>query len=383
MTDERVVAELHRAVDAQRLEPVDARPAIRLGRQLRRRRAARTALVGLSTVGVVGVVGVAQLTGGQGAEPSPAFGDPGSRLTLAAAGGAEDGYPDLVVRSIGGEWVTITGFGWPIEGMDPVSDRDGNVAFPEISKLDAESMCLPMLIQAAPEVPNSAWQHSEGWIDGFPSRAGLITSFEAEHEGRTYAAACTLPGDFSPAVRPDLAVVPAADDSEEILRQCGYQGHVDFRGWEVGAVDAAARTLSAALVSPGGHVARCALSESARERLVQLSSATVGSTEVDSPVLYGGEGTRTLTLAGSVADDVVTVELVAAGERHVLAVRDGVYAAAVQLSQRVLPDDTTVRLLGADGQELHVVRAVADDPPEGLLLPSECFTAVETGSDGC
>ncbi len=383
MTKE-IADELDRAVQRLGFGAVDAAGAVRAGRQLRRRRTARRVLGGAATLAVVGVVGLAgtRLTG-DGAEPSPAFGDPGSRLVLAADGGAEDGYPDLVVSARGDTWVTITGFGWPIEGMAEVSDRDGAVSLPEISKLDAESMCLPMLIQAAPEVPNSSWRHSEGWIDDFPTRAGLVTSFEAEHDGRTYSAACTLPGDFAPVTRPDLDDVPVETDSAAILRQCSYQGHVDFRGWEVGAADAASHTLSAALVSPDGHVARCVLSTAARERVTQLSSTTVAGTEVDSPVLYGGDRTRTLTLAGAVAPEVAAVEVVAAGERRVLQVEGGVFAAAVDLDAKVLPDDAVVRTFDADGDELHVVRAFSEAPPEGMLLPALCFTAVETGSDGC
>jgi hypothetical protein len=381
MTDHRIVDELNRVANRQSFDPVDAAEAVRRGGRARsRRRGRQLAVSAVGGVTVAGVVLATQLGPGSSRSPSAAFEDPGGRVSLVAAGGPRDGYPDLVVSSRGG---TVIGFGWPIEGMAPVSDRDGTVTFPEISKVDAETMCLPMLNQGAPAVPDAAWRHSGSWIDDFPSRAGLVATYEAEHGGRSYYASCTLPGDYSPARRPDLAAVPFVSADDEVLRQCSYQGHVDFRSWQVGAADRAGDTLSAALVSPEGYVARCVLSSDERQRVTQLSAVRLDEAPSDAPFLYGGDGTRTLTVAGVVGDEVETVEVATEGRTREVAVRGGVFAVVVPVDGRVPADDTVVRGLDAEGAEVAVGRVIADNPPDDMLVPAVCFTSVETGDDGC
>jgi hypothetical protein len=168
-----------------------------------------------------------------------------------------------------------------------------------------------------------------------------------------------------------------------VLRQCSYQGHVDFRSWQVGAADRAGDTLSAALVSPEGYVARCVLSSDERQRVTQLSAVRLDETPADVPFLYGGDGTRTLTVAGAVGDEVQTVEVATEGRTREVPVREGVFAVVVPVDGRVPADDTVVRGLDAEGAEVAVARVVADNPPEDMLLPVVCFTSVETGDDGC
>jgi hypothetical protein len=240
-----------------------------------------------------------------------------------------------------------------------------------------------MLNQGAAAVPDSAWRHSGSWIDDFPSRAGLVASYEAEHGGRQHYASCTLPGDYSPARRPDLSRVPAASAEDEVLRQCAYQGHVDFRAWQVGAADRTGQTLSAALVSPEGYVARCVLSSDEKQRVTQLSEVTLEEAAADGPFLYGGEGSRVLTVAGAVGGDVQSVEVTTEGVTHQVPVRDGSFAAAIPVEHRVPADDTVLRALDATGAEVGVARVWADKPPQDMLLPVVCFTSVETGNDGC
>ncbi|QNN54085.1 hypothetical protein [Nocardioides mesophilus] len=383
MSDRAILDELDRVLESRPLAPTDPALVIRLGARARRRRRAGAVAGVASLLAVGGVLSATQLVGRSADEPSPAFGDPGGRVSLVASGGPRDGYPDLVVSSQGRQWVTITGFGWPIAGMAPVSGADGTVSFPEISKVDAETMCLPMLRQAAPLVPDSAWQHSEGWIDDFPSRAGLVASYEAEHHGRTYSAACTLPGDFSPRHRPDLSQVPSSDDDHQVLRQCSYQGHVDFRAWRVGAADRVGRTLSAALVSPDGFVARCALSSDPAQRLTQVSATPTDAASAAGPYLYGGQGSDLLTLAGSAGADVTSLEVSVGGATRVVPVFDGVFAAVVPVPGGAPGADTVLRALDADGHESGVARTSSDNPPADMLVPVECFTSVETGDDGC
>lgn len=383
MTEHRISSELDRVLDAQPFGEIDPAHVLRNGRRARRRRNARMSLAASGVAVIVAVVVTTQLTGSSPTGPSAAFEDPGSRVALVAAGGPRDGYPDLVVDRGGGAWVTITGFGWPLQGMDTVSDGEGRVSFPEISKADAETMCLPMLNQAAPEVPDASWRHSEGWIDDFPSRAGLAATYEADFSGTHYYATCTLPGDFSPPQRPDLSRVPASDADGMILRQCGYQGHIDFSGWNVGAADRAEDTVSAALVSPEGFVTRCVLSSAEGQRVTQLSSTPMSEASIDTPIFFGGEGSSTLTLAGVAPPGTTELEITTEGAVRRVPVRHGVYAAVVPVSGRVPADDTVVRALDDDGAEQTIARAVADEPPHEMLLPVTCFTTTETGQDGC
>lgn len=382
MNDRSIIDELTRAAHAQDFSAADPQLAIRAGRSARHRRTVRSALAATTVLSVAGALAAIQVTGPSDT-PSPAFGDPGNRVLLVAAGGPADGYPDLVVRASGGAYVTIEGFGWPLDGMAPVSDSEGQVSFPEISKIDAETMCLPMLNQAAPDVPDSSWQHSGAWIDGFPSRSGLVASYEAERDGRTFAAECTLPGDHSPEQRPDLAKVPTASATARVLRHCSYQGHIDFGAWQVGAVDRAADTLSAALVSPEGYVARCVLSVDEQQRVTQLLATTVAQSATSGPMLYGGDRTDTLTLAGATGPEVDRLEVFSAGATRSVDVQDGVYALVLSVSGRVPAEDTVVAALDAQGSELATYRVVSDDPGQLGLLPVLCFTSVETGNDGC
>lgn len=343
--------------------PSDPAAAIAAGTRIRRR---RTAVAGIGTAAVLAVAAGtgAALLRGPVEEPSPEFGDTGDRAPVVAPGGPRDGYPDLVVSAQGRRSVFITGFGWPIAGQQPVSTPDGEVAFPPIGRLDAESMCLPMLRQAAPSVPGGAWHHSGAWIDDFPSRAGLVSTFGAEHGGRSYQASCTLPGDFTPDVRPDLDEVPAPGDSAAILDQCGYLGHVDVGAWQVAATSAADGTLAAALVAPDGTFARCVLSEAEGQRLVQVSAL-----DTDGAYFYRASG-GTLTLVGRAEPDVARLTVEAGGARHDVAVEDGYYAA-------VIPGAGEPGALTAYDDE------GSDITSDAMVLPALCFTTIETGDDGC
>ncbi|CAN5500792.1 hypothetical protein BH09ACT12_BH09ACT12_34080 [soil metagenome] len=375
MNDRSIFDELTRAADAQSFSPADPQLAIRSGGRARRRRTLRSVLAVTAVVTVKAALVATRVAGGS-TNPSTAFGDPGDRVLLVAAGGPADGYPDMVVRASGGSSVTIEGFGWPLDDMAAVSDSTGQVSFPEISKVDAETMCLPMLNQAAPQVPDTSWEHAGYWIDGFPSRAGLVASYQAEQDGRIFYAHCTLTGCYNPDNRPDLPRVPAASATADVLRQCSYQGHIDFGAWQVGAVDRAADTLAAVLVSPGGYVARCVLSSDEEQRVTQLSGTTVEQTSASDPMFYGGDDTATLTLAGVVGPDVDRVEVSSAGSTRSVAVTAGTYAAVVPVPGRVPAGHTVVTTLDAQGV------AVATYRGDGLL-PILCFTSVETDNDGC
>ncbi|QWZ09699.1 hypothetical protein KRR39_08145 [Nocardioides panacis] len=373
MSDRGILDELDRVLDAHLFAPADPAAAIRLGIRARRRRTTRVAVGAASVLAVAGVLTATRLSTPSPGQPTATFGNPGGRVSLVAGGGPRDGYPDLVVSREGKQWVRVTGFGWPMKGMAPVSSADGSVTFPKVSKVDAETMCLPMLNQGAPGVPDSAWRHSHGWVDEFPSRVGLVATYEASYDGHVYNAACTLPGDFSPGRRPNLAHVPAAGDRRAVLEQCSYQGHVNFGAWRVGAADRAGATLSAALVSPDGHVARCALSSDPRQRVTQISATPVAAAEPSGPYLYGGQGTDHLTLAGAAGAGVDFVAVTVAGATRTVPVTGGVFAAVVHVPGGAPGEDTDVRALGADGRELGVVRAQADNPPNDMLIPVECL----------
>jgi len=378
MTDQQIIDELDHACRAPEFGPVDPAAAIGTGTRLRRRRSLRRALSGL-TLAAVAAVGVSVWLDTGSTTPSPVFSDPNGRVSTVGAGEPADGYPDLVTSRDG---TSVTGFGWPIVGMGAVSDPAGEVAFPKISKADAESICLPLFNQAYPGVPNAAWVHSQGWIDDFPTRAGLTTSYNAEDDGKTFYASCVLPGDYTPDLRPDLTRVPRADQDTAIRDQCGYLAHVDFSGWGVGAADTASDALAAALVSPDGHVARCVLSIQPAKRVVQVSATTLPQRGDDGPVLYSGEATTTLSLVGATGPDVATLEVTTDGVTEQVPVLGQVYATAIDLGEPVLPEDTTVRFLDASGDEVHVARALWENTDQ-MLVQDLCFTSVETGNNGC
>lgn len=351
---------LDRIADAPGFTATDPTDAIVAGRRVRRRRTFTASLTAASVLAVLGLGTAAIVTSSNGA-PSLDFSDPGSRVGAVGAGGPEDGYPDLVVgvdRAVEGE-VFIDGFGWPLEGQPVVSTPDGQVSFPEIGKVDAESMCLPMLNQAAPGVPDAAWYHSPSWIDGFPTRAGLITTFEADFDGTSYLASCTLPGDHAPVRRPDLDRLPTAPAG--VLRQCGYLAHVDLRAWRVVASQHRSGTLASALVAPDGTFGRCILSTDRRQRLVQLSKRT------DDVLLYT-ESDSALTLVGRTDPSVVRLELATETGDAEVPVSDGTFAAV--LPPAVLVSATAYDADGT-GRDIEMV------------VPSVCFTSIETENDGC
>lgn len=352
---------LDRIADAPGFAPADPVTAIAAGARVRRRHTFTASLTATSVLAVLGLGTAAIVTSSNGS-PSLDFSDPGDRVGAVGAGGPEDGYPDLVVSvdgSVGEGSVTIDGFGWPLAGQPVVSTPGGQVAFPDIGKVDAEAMCLPMLNQAAPEVANAAWHHSGAWIDGFPTRAGLITVFEADVGDTSYSASCTLPGDATPARRPRLDRVPTS--SAAVVAQCGYLAHVDLRAWQVVTSQTRGGTLAAALVAPDGTFGRCVLSTDRRQRLVQLSKRT------DDVVLYTATDSA-LTLVGRTDPSVVRLDVATPNGDHDVPVADGTFAA-------VLPagEPETVTAYDADGTARDV----------GLVVPTLCFTSIETGNDGC
>lgn len=350
---------LDRIADAAGFTPADPTAAIVTGRRVRRRRTFTASLTAASVLAVLGLGTAAIVTSSNGA-PSLDFSDPGSRVGAVGAGGPEDGYPDLVVGvDRGSGEVFIDGFGWPLEGQPVVSTPDGRVSFPAISKVDAESMCLPMLNQAAPGVPDAAWHHSPTWIDGFPTRAGLITTFEADLDGTRYLASCTLPGDHAPVRRPDLDRLPTTPAG--VLRQCGYLAHVDLGGWRVVASETRGGTLAAALVAPDGTFGRCVLSTDRRQRLVQLTKRT------DDVLLYT-DADSALALVGRTDPSVVRLQVsTETGDREV-SVTDGTFATVLPAG---LPLSATA--YDADGTASDIE----------MIVPTVCFTSIETENDGC
>lgn len=368
---------LDRLVDDESFAPLDTDRALADGRRVVRRRRAVALAGGLAAV-VVAAVGLGPVM--QWAdEAALEFGDPGDRQPAAGPVPAEVAHADLVISRSGRDWVTITGLGWPLADMEPVSTPDGRVSFPEIDRLDAESMCLPMLTQAAPEVPADAWHHSQSWVDTFPTRATLPTTAEATHEGRFYQATCTLPGDHVPGSRPDLEQVPAPTDTAAVLEQCSYVGHIDFSGWSVAAADAAAGRLVAALASADGHVATCALDAEPRGRLVQLSARTAAPTVDDSLLQDATRGA--LVTAGRAPARAATVELRVGAAAPVTApVVDGLYALAAP-SRSPSP---VARLTAYDAEGVEVASYSTENPASGGgMLPADCFYPLETGGDGC
>lgn len=364
MTNETELrSRLDQAASRLDLQPLDPAPLVQSGARARRRRSFRRTLTAVGGVTVAAVV-LGSLVLGPGSGASPYFGDPGDRYAAVASGGAQDGYPDLVVSRVGSKHVSIDGFGWPIEGQAVVSDPNGDVSFPDIDQLDAETMCLPMLEQAAPRVPASRWRHSEGWIDGFPTRAGLVTTFEADYQGRTFYASCTLPGDYTPARRPNLAHVPSPSDAQRLLADCSYLGHVDLNAWRVATTSSLDGAIAAAVVAPDGTLARCVLSPDIAQRQVQLSSLGASS-----PLIYD-QVDGVVSMIGrtdpSVARLVVRSEN---GAEHTVKVVDGWYADLYRAGE-----PTQVTAYDASGEPVEI------DPSP---LPSVCFTSVETNNDGC
>lgn len=352
---------LDRIADAPGFAPTDPAAAIAAGSRIRRRRTFTASLTAASVLAVLGLGTAAIVTSSNGS-PSLDFSDPGNRAGAVGAGGPADGYPDLVVTVDGTPAdgsVTIDGFGWPLAGQPEVSTPDGQVSFPDISKVDAESMCLPMLNQAAPGVPDAAWHHSAAWIDGFPTRAGLITTFEAELDDTSYSASCTLPGDDVPARRPRLDRLPTTPAA--VLAQCGYLAHVDLRAWQVSASDARGGTLAVALVAPDGTFGRCVLSTDRRQRLVQLSKRT------DDVVLYTAS-TGALTLVGRTDPSVARLRVATASADLDVPVVDGTFASVLPAGE---PESVTA--YDADGSAREV----------GMVVPTICFTSIETDDDGC
>lgn len=352
---------LDRIAGAADFAPTDPAAAIAAGSRVRRRRTFTASLTAVSVLTVLGLGTAAIVTSSNGA-PSLDFSDPGNRAGAVGAGGPEDGYPDLVVSVDGTPAdgsVTIDGFGWPLADQSVVSTPGGQVSFPEISKVDAESMCLPMLNQAAPGVPDAAWHHSAAWIDGFPTRAGLITSFEADFDGASFWASCTLPGDAVPARRPRLDRLPTAPAA--VLAQCGYLAHVDLRSWQVAASETRGGTLAAALRAPDGTFGRCVLSTDRRQRLVQLSKRT------DDVVLYTATDSA-LTLVGRTDPSVVRLRVSTATADLDVPVVDGTFAS-------VLPAGEPASVTAYDA---------AGNPTEvDMVVPTVCFTSIETENDGC
>lgn len=349
------------AANAAGFTASDPAAAIAAGTRIRRRQRFTAALTATGVL-TVGGVGAATILADDPSSPDLGFGEPGDRVAAVAAGGPKDGYPDLVVRVRG---TTIEGFGWPLQDQPMVSTPDGEVSFPPIDKVDAETMCLPMLNQGAPDVPDAAWHHSEAWIDDFPTRAGLVTTFEADFRGRTYYASCTLPGDHTLRQRPDLADVPDPADPAALKEHCGYLGHVDLRGWQVAATDAAGGTVAAALVAPDGTFARCVLSEDVRQRVVQLSETTPSDT-----VLWNRSG-GVVSVVGRTDPEVTRLVLeTGKGLSAEVPVDDGIYV-SVQRGEE--PVAATAYDAAGD---------VVDGAVE-MVVPLLCFTSVELGEDGC
>jgi hypothetical protein len=371
MADDLLRTRLDDLVRRAAIDPVEPARALEAGRRARRRRAVGRGAALATPLAVFAVV--AGLLVFQSRTPSPSFSDPEGRVAAAAEGGSEDGYPDLVVSARGRTSVSITGFGWPIEDQGVVSDRQGEVSLPPIDRTDAEVMCLPMLNQAAPDVPDVAWQHSGAWIDGFPSRAGLVTTYEAQFDGRFFYASCTLPGDYTPARRPRLADVPSAADTRGLLSHCSYLGHVDFRAWRVAASDTRDGTVAALLSAPDGTDARCVLSQDERRRVVQVLGEASGDA-----VLYGGSGTGLLSVVGTTGTEVARLDVRSGGSVHRVPVDDGRYATLVPGGAV-----SAVTAYDADGEVVAESTGGAPRPGALLALPTECFTTVETAGDGC
>jgi hypothetical protein len=386
MNDQLIVDELDRVAASQELGPVDAQALIARGTRARRVRAVLTGAGGVAATAAavalaVGLHGLGDPAGEpDGVVPAPAAapGDP-----VAGPGGAADGYSDLVTSVRGRGHVTVTGFGWPTQGMEPVSSPAGEVAFPDLSEADATAACLPMLNTAAAAVPDQAWSHSGSGVDELPSRATLVSTFEAEHAGVTYLAECALPGDYVAAARPDLSVSPLRDDSA-VLAACSYLAHVDLTGWTVAQRSDLGFMEVAALVSSDGHFARCVLSSDPKQRSVQLVQAPIADVPADElgTVVYSGYA-DTLVVAGAVGADVTDVEVgIGPGGPTRVAVTDGTFAMALAADGRQPPPDAAILALGADGDVLDQA-TFGQTPPEGGPVSAGCFTPVEQGSDGC
>ncbi|MEJ7833610.1 MAG: hypothetical protein WKF79_11900 [Nocardioides sp.] len=372
---------LERLADGQRFTPVDVAAATSAGRAALRH---RRWVIGVAAVGTGLVVALVVPLGLRTSTmPDLGFSEPGERLPAAGSLPTSVTYPDLVVSREGRGLVEIEGFGWPIGGMEPVSGADGSIAFREISQADGESMCLPMLEQAAPEVPAAAWEHSSSWIDRFPSRATLPMTVVAEHGGTSYEARCALPGDYVPDVRPDLSRVPGLSEDPKILEQCSYLGHVDFAGWEVAATAEAVGRVVAALRSDEGYVATCALSDNPNARVVQVSELEDGPTTDDMMIYDLSAGS--FVMAGLAPDGAESVELrVGDAPTTTTDVADGVFAAAVP--SRVADEFGVVarlRAYDADGLEIGSWSSKSERPPVLTLLPSTCFYSSQRDPGAC
>ena len=371
MTD--LMDRLDRLVDAQHFAPLPAQPALDRGRRALRRRRAVVA-VGTAAAVVVGALFVGTAVR-YVSQPDLEFGDPAGRRPADSGVPTERAYADLVTSRTGDDSVSITGFGWPLAEMDP----------DDISQLDAESMCLPMLESAAPEVPATAWRHDESWVDSFPSRATLPTMFEAEHDGRWYSATCALPGSHVPELRPDLERLPSASDELGISRQCAYLGHLDLTEWDVVAAhDARAAgevsAVVAALRSPDGRLATCVLSRGPAGRSVQLT-ADPRPLAPDDGLVFHRSG-RSILAAGRAPARAAGVELRVADRTEYAGVVDSTFADRAPPAPVVATGPSASPSTDADGNELASYSTTT--PGEsGALLPADCFYSLETGNDGC
>ncbi|MEJ7833625.1 MAG: hypothetical protein WKF79_11975 [Nocardioides sp.] len=370
---------LERLADGQRFTPVDVAAATSAGRAALRH---RRWVIGVAAVGTGLVVALVVPLGLRTSTmPDLGFSEPGERLPAAGSLPTSVTYPDLVVSREGRGLVEIEGFGWPIGGMEPVSGADGSIAFREISQADGESMCLPMLEQAAPEVPAAAWEHSSSWIDRFPSRATLPMTVIAEHGGTSYEAKCALPGDYVPDVRPDLSRVPGLSEDPKILEQCSYLGHVDFSAWNVVTAAETTGRLVAALRSQNGYVAMCALSDNPTARVVQVSELEDRPT-TDDLMIYD-QGAGGFVIAGLAPVGAEWMELkVGDGPSTAIAVVDGTFAAA---APSPVADDPVARLVayGPNDEEIGTWSTWSEGSPVSTLLPSICFYSSQRDPGAC
>lgn len=342
----------------------------------RRRRHGAGLLAGGLALSVVTFLGWDTVTG-----PSLDFGDPAG-VPAAAGIPASVAYPDLV-KSVRGEgYVEISGFGWPIEGMPVVSGLDGSLSLPPIDRADGEAMCLPMLEQAAPEVPAVKWRHSGSGIDEFPLRATLSMTVEAEHDGVAYLATCALPGDQPPNTRRDLTQVPdptQLDEHDEVLGQCSYLAHVDFSGWQVEAGARLGRLSVSVLTSADDHVATCVLSDVGSGRAVRISELTEVPTGED-PLVYDTSRAG-FAVAGRAPTGAASVELKVNGQDPVSApVTQGVFAAVAEPVQ----GEPVARLTAYDARGVEQASWSTTTPGGGgSLLPADCFYTVERDPGAC
>jgi hypothetical protein len=95
-------------------------------------------------------------------------------------------------------------------------------------------------------------------------------------------------------------------------------------------------------------------------------------------VLYGGSGTGLLSLVGTTGTEVTRLDVRSGGSVHQVLVEDGRYAALVPGGAV-----SAATAYDADGEVVAEWTGGAPRPGELPLLPTECFTTVETAGDGC